>query len=98
MGRNDEFKAGRVNAQSDLLEVRVAFDEFLGAAAGEGDGEAAIVFVAFNADDGAHAVFGVANFLADQRIGASTTADGAAEAEFAARTLRLRLANRGSVA
>ena len=47
----------------------VAFDEFLGAAAREADGEAAVVFIAFDADDGADAVLGVAHFAAEQGIG-----------------------------
>ena len=52
-----------------LGELGVAFDEFFGAAAGEGDGEFAVVFVAFDGDDGADAVFGVADFLAEHGVG-----------------------------
>src|SRR5437588_11000412 len=42
-----------------LLELRVAFYKFFGAAAWEGHGKAAVFFVAFNSDDGADSVFGV---------------------------------------
>ena len=48
----------------DLFELGVTLDEFFGAAAGEGYGDAAVVFVAFDGDDGAYAVFGVADFAA----------------------------------
>src|SRR2546430_13045207 len=51
------------------LELGVALDEFFCAAAGEADGEAAVVFVAFDADDSADAIFGVANFAAEQGVG-----------------------------
>jgi hypothetical protein len=47
------------------LELCVAFDEFFCAAPGEGDREAAIVFVAFDANDGADAILGMANALAE---------------------------------
>ena len=50
--------------RSDLFELGVAFYEFFGAAAGEGYGDAAVVFVAFDGDDSADAVFGVADFAA----------------------------------
>ena len=85
-------------ADSDLLQLGVTLDEFFGAAAGEGDGEAAVVFVAFNADDGADAVFGMAHLLTDQRIGAGAAPCGAAEGRLAARAGCQRLAHRGSVA
>ncbi len=63
-------------------ELGVAFDEFFGAAAGEGDGEFAVVFVAFDADYGADAIFGVPDFLAEQRIAAGGFfAEGAGAAE-----------------
>jgi len=81
----------------DLLELGVAFYEFLGAAAGEGDGEAAVVFITFDSDDGAYAVFGVADFLADERIGTGSAADGAAETGLRASARRLGLANCRSV-
>ena len=51
------------------LKLGVAFDEFLGAAAGKTDGEATIVFVTFNADDGTDTVLGMPDFAAKQRIG-----------------------------
>ena len=57
-----------------MLELGVAFDEFFGAAAGESDGEAAIVVVAFDADDSADSVLRVTNFLAEQGIGIATAA------------------------
>jgi hypothetical protein len=59
-----------------LGELGVAFDEFFGAAAGEGDGEFAVVFVAFDTDDSADAVFGVADFLAEHGIGGGFFAEG----------------------
>jgi hypothetical protein len=52
-----------------LLELGVAFYEFFGAAAGEGDGKAAVVIVAFDANNSAHSVLRVADFLAEQWIG-----------------------------
>src|SRR6266704_3767749 len=51
------------------LELGVAFDEFFCASAREADGEAAVVFVTFDADDSANAVFGMANFAAEHGIG-----------------------------
>lgn len=53
----------------DELEVGVAFDEFFGAVVLEADGEAAVVAVVFDLDDGAEAVIGVADAGADERIG-----------------------------
>ena len=50
------------------LEIGVAFDEFFGAVIGEADGEAAVLAFAFDADDGAQAVAGVADAFADERI------------------------------
>jgi hypothetical protein len=47
---------------SDLLELGVALDEFLGAAAGEADADATVVVFAFDAHYGAYAVFRVADF------------------------------------
>jgi len=59
----------------DLLELGVTLDEFFGAAAGEGYGDAAVVFIAFDGDDGADAEFGVADFAAHEGIaGAGTLA------------------------
>lgn len=51
------------------MEVGVAFDEFFGAVVLEADGEAAVVAVVFDLDDGAEAVIGVADAGADERIG-----------------------------
>src|SRR5579859_2346182 len=62
------------------LELRVAFDEFFCAAAGEADGKAAIVFIAFDADDGADTEFGMANFAAKHGIGWGAARSGTAEA------------------
>jgi|HubBroStandDraft_5_1064220.scaffolds.fasta_scaffold12988_2 hypothetical protein len=53
-----------------LGELGVAFDEFFGATAGEGYSEFAVVFVAFDADDGADSIFGMADFLAEHGVGA----------------------------
>jgi len=58
----------RRRRQLQLLELGVTFDEFFGAAAGKGDGKAAIVVIAFDADDGADAVFRVTDSSAEQRI------------------------------
>ena len=58
-----------------MLKLRVAFDEFFRAATGKSDGEATVVFVAFDADNGANAVFGMANSLAEQGICIRTAAD-----------------------
>src|SRR5258705_12677653 len=51
------------------LELRVTFDEFFCAAPGEADGEAAVVFITFDTDDGADSVFRVTNFAAEHGIG-----------------------------
>src|SRR5438045_361015 len=51
------------------LKLGVALDEFFCASAREADGEAAVVFITFDTDDGADAVFGVANFAAEHGIG-----------------------------
>ena len=62
------------------MELGVAFDEFFCAATGEADGEAAVVFIAFDGDDGADAEFGMADFTAEHGIGwgaaRSRTAEG----------------------
>ena len=57
----------------------VALYEFLGAAAWEGNGEAAIVFVAFDANDSSHAEFGMADFAAEKWIGIAAASGGAIE-------------------
>src|SRR5689334_13441847 len=51
-----------------LFERGVALDEFFGAATREADGEFAVVIVAFHADNGADAVIGMADFLAEEWI------------------------------
>jgi hypothetical protein len=64
-----------------LLKMGVALHEFFCSAAGKSDGEAAVVFVAFNADDRADTVFRMADALAEQRIRvAAATRGGTAEA------------------
>ena len=57
---------------SGRFELCVAFDEFLGAATRETDGDAAVFIVAFNADDGANAVGGVTHFASEHWIGIGT--------------------------
>jgi hypothetical protein len=52
-----------------LFQLRVAFDELLGAASGETDGEAPILVVAFDAYDGADSVARMAHLLPKKRIG-----------------------------
>src|SRR2546423_4236257 len=59
-----------------LLEGGVALHEFFGAAAGEADGELAVFVIAFNSNDGAHAVIRVAHFLAEQRVAVFTALSG----------------------
>ena len=63
------------------MELGVAFDEFFGAAAGEADREAAVVFIAFDADDGADAVFGMADFAAEHGVGFDVAATNRRAAE-----------------
>src|SRR5882672_12792853 len=71
------------------LELGVTFDEFFCAAAREADGDAAVVFVAFNSDNGANAVFRVAYFAAEHGVGGSTARRRTAE------TWRFRTLARG---
>src|SRR5437667_7589947 len=76
-------RRGQHNAVSTTLrglELSVAFDEFFCAAAGEADGDATVVFIAFNADDGADSIFRMADFAAEHRIGWGTTRSRTSEA------------------
>src|SRR5258708_204017 len=74
----------------ELLELGVAFDEFFGAAAGKGDGEAAVFVIAFNGNDCADTELRMANFSAEQGIGVGAAANcGAAESWRRRPTLRL---------
>src|SRR5256885_14682936 len=71
-GRVPGSEGGHYNPVSTTLsglELGVAFDEFFCAAAGEAHGEAAVVFISFDTDDGADAVFGMANFAAEHGVG-----------------------------
>src|SRR2546423_7082055 len=61
-----------------LLELSVALDKFLCAAAGEADREFAVFIVPFDADNGAHAEIGMADFLAQQGIAVGATLCGRA--------------------
>ena len=54
--------------ESSPAEIRVSFHELFGSMIGEADGKFAVVALAFNADDRARAVRGVADTLADERI------------------------------
>ena len=54
---------------SELLELGVTLDEFFCAAAGEAHAQPAIVVVALDTDDRADSILGMANFLAEERIG-----------------------------
>src|SRR5258707_3211030 len=78
MGRNFGIRERRechrrrrppLKARLGWLQLGVAFDEFFWAAAGEADGEAAVVFITFDVDDGADSVFGMADFAAEHGIG-----------------------------
>src|SRR5579883_2001413 len=60
--------AGIIAGGLELFQVGVAFNEFLGAAAGEADGKAAVVFVPLDSHNRANAVFGVTNFTAKERV------------------------------
>src|SRR5712675_1905171 len=64
-------------------EIRVSFHEFFCSVVGEADGKFALVAIAFNNDDRARAVGGVADTLADERIACASRA---AEARLRSRT------------
>ena len=68
---------------SGPAEIRVSFHEFFGAVVGEADGKFSLVAIAFNTDDRARAVSGVADTLADERIACASRA---AEARLRSRT------------
>src|SRR5882724_10443486 len=77
------LQRGHYNAVTTTLsglELGVALDEFFCAAAREADGEAAVVFITFDADDGTDSVFGVTNFAAEHGIGWCTARSRTAEA------------------
>src|SRR5881394_1060407 len=101
-GRVPASEGGHYNAVTTTLcglELGVALDEFFCAAAGEADGEAAIIFIAFDADDGADSVFGMANFAAEHGIGWGTAGSRTTEAGcFRALTRRGRTLRGGATA
>src|SRR5882724_13464150 len=77
------LQRGHYNAVTTTLsglELGVALDEFFCAAAREAHGEAAVVFITFDADDGTDSVFGVTNFAAEHGIGWCTARSRTAEA------------------
>ena len=63
---------------SSWLELGVAFDEFYCATTGETNGETAVVFIAFDADDRTDAVFRMADFAAEHGICFDAAANGGA--------------------
>src|ERR1700674_1198501 len=60
-------------SRSDLFELCVTLDKLLGSAAGKADGQPAVVVIAFDAHNGAHAEIGVAHLSAKQGIGIAAT-------------------------
>ena len=59
-----------------MFELGVSFDELFCAATGEAYGDATVFVFAFDAYHGTDAVFRVADFLAEERIGFGYALDG----------------------
>ena len=59
-----------------LLQLRISLDELFRSPAREADREAAIFFIALNADDSSNAIVWMTNLLPEKRIGISTASGG----------------------
>src|SRR6267154_5834905 len=59
-----------------LFQLGIALDKFFSASTGETHRDAPVLIVAFDADDGANSIVGMANFLAEKWIGIGTASYG----------------------